>query len=44
MKCFTCGSELRLTMVKGKTYCFRCEADASLQAFGVVRRIKERTA
>ena len=44
MKCFTCGSELRLTVIKGKTYCFRCEADASLQAFGVIRPIKERTA
>jgi len=44
MKCFTCGSELRLTMIKGKTYCFKCEADASLQAYGVIRQIKERTA
>ena len=44
MKCCMCGSELRLTMIKGKTYCFRCEADASLQAYGVVRQIKGRTA
>jgi hypothetical protein len=44
MKCFTCGSELRLTIVKGKTYCFRCEADASMEQYGIVRTIKERTA
>jgi len=44
MKFFTCGSELRLTIVKGKTYCFRCEADASMEQYGVVRQIKERTA
>ena len=44
MKCFTCGSELRLTMVKEKTYCFRCEADASMEQYGIVRQLKERTA
>jgi hypothetical protein len=44
MKCFTCGSELRLTVVQGKTYCFRCEADASMAQYGLVRPIKERTA
>jgi ribosomal protein L37AE/L43A len=37
MKCYTCGSELRITLVKGKPYCFRCEADASLVAYGVIR-------
>ena len=44
MKCYTCNSEFRITFIQGKPYCFRCEADASLQAYGVVRRIKERTA
>jgi hypothetical protein len=43
MKCFTCGSEYRITLIKGKPYCFQCEADASLVAFGLVRPIKERT-
>ena len=44
MKCFNCGSEFRITFIQGKPYCFKCEADASLQAYGVVRQIKERTA
>ena len=44
MKCYTCGSELRLTMIKGKTYCFRCEVDASMEQYGIVRQTKERSA
>jgi hypothetical protein len=44
MKCFTCGSELRLTVINGKTYCFRCEADASMEQYGIIRPIKGRTA
>lgn len=44
MKCFTCGSPVRLTMVAGKIYCFRCEANASMEQYGLVRQIKERTA
>jgi predicted Zn-ribbon and HTH transcriptional regulator len=42
MKCSKCGSEFRITMVKGKFYCFECEADASLEAVGLIRPIKER--
>jgi len=44
MKCYLCGSEFRITFIQGKPYCFKCEADASLQAYGLVRQVKERTA
>jgi hypothetical protein len=37
MKCYMCGSEFRITFVKGKPYCFQCEGDASLVAYGVIR-------
>lgn len=42
MKCYQCGSEFRLTIIKGKFYCFACEADASLEAVGLIRPIKEK--
>jgi hypothetical protein len=42
MKCYTCGSEFRITFIKDKPYCFRCEADASLVAVGLIRPVKER--
>lgn len=41
MKCIMCGGEFRITMIKNEPYCFRCEADASLEAFGVIRRIRK---
>jgi len=41
MKCYNCGSEYRLTLIKGKFYCFGCEADASLEAVGLVRPINK---
>jgi hypothetical protein len=44
MKCLICGGEYRLTMIKGKTYCFKCEIDVSMEQYGIVRQIKERTA
>jgi hypothetical protein len=44
MKCYLCGSEFRITFIQGKPYCFKCEADASLEAYGLVRQVKERTA
>ena len=44
MKCYLCGNEFRITFIQGKPYCFKCEADASLQAYGLVRQVKERTA
>jgi len=44
MKCYTCGSEFRITIVSGKPYCFICEADASMEKYGLLRRVKERTA
>jgi hypothetical protein len=37
MKCYTCGSEFRISFVKGKPYCFQCEVDASLVAYGIIR-------
>lgn len=40
MKCYTCGSEFRITFVKGKPYCFRCEPDASAIAYGIIQKIK----
>jgi hypothetical protein len=42
MKCYKCGSEFRLTMVGGRAYCFECEADISLEQYGVVRQIREK--
>lgn len=42
MKCYTCGLKFRISFVKGKPYCFRCEADASLVAFGLIRLEKEK--
>ena len=42
MKCYKCGREYRLTLIKGKFYCFDCEADASLEAVGLIRPIKDR--
>jgi len=44
MKCYLCGSEFRITFIQGKPYCFKCEVDVSLQAYGLVRQVKERTA
>jgi len=40
MKCYTCGGEYRITFVSGKPYCFRCEVDASLVAYGLVNSTK----
>ena len=42
MKCSKCGSEFRITVVKGEFYCFECELDASLEAYGIVTPIKRR--
>ena len=44
MKCYTCGSEYRITLVKGKPYCFACEADVSMVQYGIVRQFEKRTA
>ena len=44
MKCYRCGSEYRITMVKGKAYCFQCEVDVSMEQYGLVRAIKEKRA
>jgi hypothetical protein len=44
MKCTTCSSEYRITLIQGKPYCFQCEADASMERYGIVRPIKERSA
>ena len=44
MKCYTCGSEYRITIVKGKAYCFQCEVDVSMEQYGLVRAIKEKRA
>ena len=41
MRCCLCGSEFRITLINNEPYCFRCEADASLEAFGVIRRIRK---
>jgi hypothetical protein len=35
MKCYTCGSEYRITMVKGKAYCFQCEVDVSMEQYRI---------
>lgn len=40
MKCYSCGSEFRITFVQGKPYCFRCEVDASLVAHGIIQLTK----
>jgi hypothetical protein len=42
MKCYLCGTQFRLTMVGGRTYCFECESDISLEVYGVVRSINDR--
>jgi len=40
MKCCECGSQFRITIVKGKPYCFECEENASLVAVGLIRVVK----
>ena len=40
MKCFMCGSEYRITIIKDKAYCFRCESDYALEQYRIVRPIK----
>lgn len=44
MKCYVCGSEYRITIVKDKAYCFKCESDFALEQYGLVRAIKGRSA
>ena len=44
MKCSICGGQLRITIIKGKAYCFRCELDGSMEQYGLVRPIKEKEA
>jgi hypothetical protein len=40
MKCYMCGGQYRITIIKGKPYCHRCEADFALEEYGLVRTIK----
>ena len=42
MKCSKCGSQFRITIVKGEFYCFECELDASLEAYGLIKPIKRK--
>jgi len=44
MKCSSCGSQYRITFVKGRPYCFQCEVDASFEAYGLVRPIRKERA
>jgi len=42
MKCFMCGSEYRITIIKDKAYCFRCESDYALEQYRIVRPMKRK--
>jgi DNA-directed RNA polymerase subunit RPC12/RpoP len=39
-KCSNCGGEYRLTILNGKFICLSCEADVSLENYGVVTPIE----
>jgi hypothetical protein len=44
MKCYTCGSEYRITLVKGKHIVFNARLMSSMEQYGLVRAIKEKRA